>query len=128
MKRMRRSFGFAIAGLKHAVEMERNLQLFIPVYILVLILGGMVRLITWEWLALIFAGGLFLSTELLNTAIERLVDVLDDERKVVGRNHYFKMLKATKDVGAAASLMSLLAVIATVCIVFAPYVNIYVLH
>lgn len=104
------------------------MQLFIPVYALVLVLGGMVRLITWEWLALILAGGLFLSTELLNTAIERLVDVLDDERKVVGRNHYFKMLKATKDVGAAASLMSLITVIATICIVFAPYVNIYVLH
>jgi diacylglycerol kinase len=108
--------------------MERNLQLFLPIYILVLILGAMVRLISWEWLALVIAGSMFLSTEILNTAIERLTDVLDDERKVVGRNHYFKMLKAAKDVGAAASLVSLIAMIAVVCIVFGPYVNIYLLH
>jgi undecaprenol kinase len=125
---MRKSFGFAFQGVKHAIKMERNLQLFLPVYALVLILGGMVRLIAWEWLALILAGSMFFSIELLNTAIERLTDVLDDERKVVGRNHYFKMLKAAKDVGAGASLISLIAMIAVVCIVFGPYVNIYVLH
>lgn len=128
MKRIRKSFGFAVEGLTHAVEMERNLQLFIPVYILVLVLGGMVQLITWEWLALIITGGLFLSIELLNTAIERLADVLDEERKLSGRRGFHAKMKATKDVAAAASLMSLIAVIATVCIVFAPYVNIYILH
>jgi len=128
MRRMRKSFGFALEGLTHAVKMERNLQLFLPVYGLLLVLGGMVRLITWEWLALILAGGMFLSVELLNTAIERLTDVLDDEKKITGRTHYFKMLKAAKDVGAAASLISLIAVIAIVCIVFGPYVNIYILH
>lgn len=128
MRRIRKSFGFAVEGLTHAVEMERNLQLFIPVYILVLVLGGMVQLITWEWLALIITGGLFLSIELLNTAIERLADVLDEERKLSGRRGFHAKMKATKDVAAAASLMSLIAVIATVCIVFAPYVNIYILH
>lgn len=128
MKHIRKSFSFALEGFTHAVKMERNLQLFLPVYVLLLILGGMVRLITWEWLALILAGGLFLSVELLNTAIERLTDVLDDDRKVVGRNQYHAIIKAAKDVGAAASLVSLIAVIAVVCIVFAPYVNMYVLH
>lgn len=128
MRRIRRSFGFALEGLTHALSTELNLQLFLPVYILVLILGAMVRLITWEWLALILGGGMFLSVELLNTSIERLTDVLDDEKKVVGRNHYHTMLKAAKDVGAAASLISLIAMIAMVCIIFWPYVNIYVLH
>lgn len=128
MRRIRKSFGFALAGLQHAVAMERNLQLFLPVYALVLILGWMVRLLTWEWLALIIAGGMFLSVELLNTALERLTDVLDDQRKTIGRTHYFRTLKAAKDVGAAASLVSLIAMIAVVCIVFAPYVNMYVLH
>jgi diacylglycerol kinase len=71
---------------------------------------------------------MFVSVELLNTAIERLTDVLDDQKKVVGRNHYFKMLKAAKDTGAAASLISLIAMIAVTCIVFSPYVNIYILH
>lgn len=128
MRRIRKSFGFAVEGLVHAVQVEPNLQLFLPVYGLVLILGGMVQLITWEWLAIIITGCMFVSVELLNTAIERLTDVLDDQKKVVGRNHYFKMLKAAKDTGAAASLISLIAMIAVTCIVFGPYVNIYILH
>ena len=128
MRRIRKSFGFALEGLSHAVKMERNLQLFLPVYALLLILGSMVRLIGWEWLALIMAGGMFLSVELLNTALERLTDVLDDQKKITGRTHYHATLKAAKDVGAAASLVSLVAMIAVVCIVFGPYVNIYVLH
>ncbi len=128
MRRIRKSFGFAVEGLIHAVQVEPNLQLFLPVYGLVLLLGGMVQLIAWEWLAIIITGCMFISVELLNTAIERLTDVLDDQKKVVGRNHYFKMLKAAKDTGAAASLISLIAMIAVTCIVFGPYVNIYILH
>lgn len=128
MQRIRKSFGFAVEGLVHAVQVEPNLQLFLPVYGLVLLLGGMVQLIAWEWLAIIITGCMFVSVELLNTAIERLTDVLDDQKKVVGRNHYFKMLKAAKDTGAAASLISLIAMIAVTCIVFGPYVNIYILH
>lgn len=128
MRRIRKSFGFAVEGLMHGIQMEPNIRLFLPVYFLVLILGWMVQLIAWEWLALIVTGCLFLSIELLNTAIERLTDVLDDQKKVVGRNHYFKMLKAAKDTGAAASLVSLIGMICVTCIVFGPYVNIYILH
>ncbi len=128
MRRIRRSFGYALEGFTHAVKIERSLQLFIPVYILVMILGGLVDLLMWEWIALILAGGLFLSVELLNTSLERLADVLDEERKLAGRRSFHAKMKATKDVAAAASLMCLIAVIATVCIVFAPYVNIYVLR
>lgn len=128
MRRMRKSFGHALEGLTHAVRMEKNLQIFLPVYALVLIVGGFVHLLTWEWLALILSGAMLVSVEILNTSIERLTDVLDDQRKVNGRNHYYKMLKAAKDTGAAASLVSLIAVIAVVCVVFGPYVNIYILN
>ncbi len=128
MKRIRRSFGFASEGFMHAMKIERSLQLFIPVYILVLILGGLVHLLTWEWLALILAGGLFLATELLNTALERLADVLDEERKLAGRKAFHAKMKATKDVAAAASLVSLVAVIAVVLVVFQPYVKIYLFN
>jgi diacylglycerol kinase len=128
MRRIRRSFGYAFEGFIHAFAIERSLQLFIPVYILVLVLGGLANLLMWEWLALVLSGGFFLSIELLNTSLERLADVLDEERKLAGRRGFHAKMKATKDVAAAASLMSLIAVIATVCIVFAPYVNIYILH
>lgn len=128
MKRLRRSFGFASEGLIHAMKIERSLQLFVPVYILTLMLGALVHLLTWEWLALILAGGCFLGIELLNTALERLADVLDEERKLAGRKSFHAKMKATKDVAAAASLMSLIAVIAVVILVFQPYAKIYLFN
>jgi len=109
------------------MRMERNLQLFVPVYVLILIAGGLMRLLPWEWLALIIAGFGFISTELLNTAVERLTDVLDDQRKTAGRTHYHATFKAAKDVGAAASLISLIAVITVIVVVFLPYVQLYLL-
>jgi diacylglycerol kinase len=121
VKRIQKSFGYSMQGLRHAIETERNLQLFIPVYVAILLIGVPARLLGWEWLALIISGSTFISVELLNTCIERLTDVLDDEKKVIGRTHYHAMLKAAKDVGAAASLISLVAVSAVIVIVFYPY-------
>lgn len=126
MKRIGKSFGYSIEGLVHAIGMEKNLQIFIPVYIIVLLIGIPARLLTWEWLSLIMSGTTFLSIELLNTALERLTDVLDDQKKITGRNHYHAMLKAAKDVGAAASLISLIGVVAVVAVVFWPYIRLYV--
>jgi diacylglycerol kinase len=125
MKPIWTSFRHSLNGLLHAYAHERNLQIFTVVYVPVLLLGGILRLQTVEWLALLLAGGLFQSIELINTAIERLTDVLDHERKLLGREGYHAGMKWTKDVAAAAALMSLLTVIAVIVMVFWPYVAIY---
>lgn len=121
MRRIKRSFGYAVSGLKHAFKVERNLRLFLPTFLLVLVLGGITRLLVWEWLALIISGGAFLATELLNTAIERLADVLDHERKLQGRGFHAGM-KACKDVAAGASLVMFFALIIVIVMVFWPYI------
>lgn len=128
MKRVRKSFGYAVDGLMHAFAIERNLQLFAPIYALVLVLGAAVRLLTWEWLILILAGACFMAVELLNTALERLTDVLDDQKKILGGHRYHASMKAAKDVAAAASLIMLLALVAVVITVFWPYADLYVLR
>jgi diacylglycerol kinase len=125
MRRIKKSFGHAIDGLVHAIKMERNLKLFIPVYLIILICGIPVVRLLWEWIALLMAGGLFLSIELLNTSLERLIDVLDDQKKLLGGTHYHG-IKAAKDVAAAASLVSLLMLIAVLVLVFWPYLKLYV--
>ncbi len=125
MPRTFHSFLHALHGLLHAYARERNLQVFTAVYALILIGAGFIGLLTWEWLALILAGGLFLAVELLNTAIERLTDVLDHERKLLGREEYHAGMQWTKDVAASASLVSLMVVIAVLAVVFFPYVEIW---
>ncbi len=121
MRRIKRSFGYAVDGLKHAFRIEKNLRLFLPVFILVLILAGVVHILVWEWLALIIAGAAFTATELINTAIERLADVLDHERKLQGRGFHAGM-KACKDVAAGASLVMFAALVVVIVMVFWPYI------
>jgi diacylglycerol kinase len=124
MKRLKKSFSHAIDGLAHAVSRERNLQLFLPVYGVVLIIGAYVHLLTWEWLTLIIAGFSFFAVEMLNTALERLTDVLDDQKKSAGR-HYHASMKATKDVAAGGSLVIFIALVFVIAAVFWPYAKIY---
>ncbi len=121
---MKRSLGFAIAGIIHAFEREKNLRAFLLGYIVVLGFATYFRLLTWEWMAIVIVGGVFLATELLNTAIERFVDVVDHNRKIEGSSGYHANLKAAKDVAAAASLVSLLINIIVIIMVFYPYVDI----
>lgn len=121
---LRRSFGFAIAGLRHAWKKERNLRLFAKCYVLVIATGLFFRLLAWEWIAVLAAGLGFMTVELLNTSIERLTDALDANRKLDGTTGFHPMLKATKDVAAAASLMCLILVIGILALVFWPYAHI----
>jgi diacylglycerol kinase len=119
---MKRSMGFAVAGLVHAFKREPNLRMFSYGYIVVIGVGLYFHLLAWEWLAVIIAGCAFLATELLNTAIERFVDVVDHNRKMDGGTGYHANLKASKDVAASASLIMLIVNVLVICIVLYPYV------
>lgn len=122
MKRALKSLNHALSGFSHALQRERNLQLFLMGYIVVIILGAFLHLKPDEWLAIILSGGLFMAMELLNTALERFVDVFDEYRKIIKPSDTHHLgLKLTKDVASAASLVSLIVVVCVVLIVFVPH-------
>lgn len=119
LRRATTSFSHAWEGLIHAVRRERNVRLFLVCYTAFLIvLAALFRLRAWEWVALFLAGGTFLAVELLNTAIERLTDAVDELRGP--SNGYHAMLRAAKDVAAAASLVSLVTVGAACAAILVP--------
>lgn len=67
------------------------------------------------------SGGGFLVTELLNTALERLVDAVDDIRRkedITLPRH--AKLKATKDVASSASLVALGITGIVILMIFVP--------
>jgi diacylglycerol kinase len=120
MRKTVKSLRYALAGVLHAAVTERNFPLFVVAFAIELFLAFFLRISRFEWTALIITGGVFLSVELLNTAIERLSDALNDEQ------HKFNVkfdsgIRLTKDVAAAASFMSLLTIIAISLIVFLPH-------
>lgn len=110
MKRMAKSVGYAVSGLVHAVSTERNIQQFLIGFFIYCCIGVSVHFDIFEWVIVAFAAGCFLIVELINTAIERLADTVDDGEKKKNGGHYHTGIKQAKDVAAAASLIALIMV------------------
>ncbi len=92
------SFNYAIAGIVHGLKTQRNMQLHVVVMVLVLLASLFLDLTRIELTAIFFAIGLVLISEMLNTAIEAIVDlIIDTHHRTAG---------TAKDIGAGAVLIA----------------------
>ena len=107
-----RSFGYAIKGLILLFREEHNFRIHISAAILVVIIGFILRINSIEWLAVIFAIGIVLITEILNTAIENMADLITLEKD--------ERIRKIKDLGAAAALISAFIAAIIGIIIFLP--------
>ncbi|NSL50292.1 diacylglycerol kinase family protein [Calidifontibacillus erzurumensis] len=94
LKRLFRSFGFAIQGFIHAVKKERNMQIHLTAACLVLFFAYFFSISRMEWIIILLCIGSVISLECINTAIERTIDLCTDEIK--------PLAKQAKDTAAAA--------------------------
>ncbi len=92
-KRLIKSFQYAINGYKTAFSTEPNMKVHTLIGICVFIGGLIFKISTLEWIFIVFAIGLVIGAELLNTAIEHLVDLATQE--------YHKKAMIAKDTAAA---------------------------
>jgi len=107
----RRSFRYALNGLFLLFTREPNFRLQ-AIAAAVAVTAGLLRHISHlQWLALIFAIGLVLITEALNTCIEKLCDFACDSK-------IHPAIKVIKDVAAAAVLIAAFVSIAIGLIIF----------
>ena len=120
MRRYIHSVGYALSGWRAAIHVEHNLKVFVFTYGLSLLLGVWAGLSAVEWVVVLFSGAVFLSIELLNTAIERFTDAFDAHAKAQD-DVQFLAIKNTKDISAGAALMTGLAWAAVLLIIFLPY-------
>jgi len=97
-ERIAQSFKNAANGFRRAFTEERNMKIHLVAAILVIIFGFLFKLDTPRWLAVVFAIGLVFVSELFNTAIELLTDMVTTE--------YSQQAKNVKDISAAAVLVS----------------------
>lgn len=99
------SFGNALRGLSRAFKTQRNLRLQGAAAILAVLLGRYLHITRYEWAIVFLCIGLVMGLELLNTALEELLDKLHPEKD--------EKIGMAKDMAAAAvlfaSLMALLA-------------------
>src|SRR5262245_31499181 len=70
------SFRAAIAGLAHALRTQPNAQIHLVATSVVIAMGLWLGLTRWDWCAITLAVGLVWTCELLNTALEAVVDLV----------------------------------------------------
>lgn len=114
--RMRgQSFKYAWEGILAFFRAEHNAIIHLMASIAVVCLALVFRVTRTEAVALILSIGFVWATELFNTAIEKMMDMVSTER--------LPEIKLIKDVSAAAVLVAAFCALLVGCIVFIPKIS-----
>jgi diacylglycerol kinase len=113
MRRFFKGFRYALNGMASALR-QPNLRIQLATAILAVAAGWYFDITAGEWLAVVIAIALVISMELMNTALEHLVDLISPE-------HHPKAGKV-KDIAAGAVLAAAIAAVVIGVIVFWKYV------
>ena len=76
IKRIIKSFGYAINGVKDAYKDEPNMKIHVLVATVVILVAFILKVSTLEWLILLLLIGLVIAAEVLNTSLENFVDLV----------------------------------------------------
>lgn len=115
--RLHESVGHAIDGIQYVVSHERNFRIEITFAIMVTIASFIFKVSLMEWSLLILVIGMVLALEMVNTAMERCVDLVTKD--------YKELAKVAKDVAAGAVLViSMFSVILGI-IIFLPKIMLF---
>lgn len=106
------SFANAWRGVTVFIRQEHNAWIHCAVTIMVIIAGFLFHISISEWIAVIFAIGLVLAAEAINSAIERLSDVVQPEKD--------DRIRDVKDISAGAVLIGAIAAAVIGIIIFLP--------
>ena len=105
-----KSFGYAFAGIFAVVTKERNMKIHCAAVVCVMIAGLVFHISPIEWCICLTLFGLVMALEMVNTAVEAVVDLVTEERK--------PLAKLAKDAAAGAVLIAaIMAAIAGLIIV-----------
>lgn len=106
-----RSFKYALEGILSAMK-EQNFKFHLLAIVIVIIASVWTGISMVEWLVVISIMTLVLSLEMMNSAIERVVDLVTTE--------IHPLAKLAKDLAAGAVLIAAIASVIIGCIIFLP--------
>ncbi|HEL1557841.1 diacylglycerol kinase family protein [Streptococcus suis] len=107
------SLDFAVSGLITAFKEERNMRKHAVSAILVILAGLVFQVSVIEWLFLLLSISLVIAFEIVNSAIENVVDLASDY-------HFSMLAKNAKDMAAGAVLFVSGFALLTGLIIFVP--------
>ena len=114
MKRFLKSFVHAIRGIWSGVADQRNLKVQIAIAAIVVVAGFYFRITPGEWSIVLLCIGLVLGLEMINSALESLVDLVTPERKPLAGK--------IKDIAAGAVLIASCIAVGIGILIFRKYV------
>ena len=112
MKKIRNSFKYAIEGIWTSFKTERNMKIHIFIMILVIIAGIILKINKSEWIICIIWFAIVIGSELFNTSIETIVDMVMPEKN--------EKAKIAKDVSAGAVLVVAIGAAIIGLVIFVP--------
>jgi diacylglycerol kinase (ATP) len=112
IRRRFRSFRWAIAGIRQFIRDEHNARIHLAATIAVVIAAFFLHVSRLEAAALALAIGGVWATELLNTSLERMADLISVEQHPT--------IKFIKDLGAGAVLVAAFTAVIVGLLIFIP--------
>lgn len=105
-----RSFGYAIQGVWHCINHERNMRIHIVAALYVLVFSLFFQLSAAEYGVLFVLIGLVMALELVNTALEAAGNAITKEKN--------RQIKILKDTAAGAVFVFALTAVAVGLVIF----------
>lgn len=102
----------SLDGIQYAFHTERNFRIQLLIAILAIILGAILRLTLAEWLVICINIGSVFFAEMMNTAIEIVLDLYSQE--------YNEKIKRAKDMASGAVFVIAIVAAISGCILFLP--------
>ena len=106
------SLFFALKGLARLIRYERNARIHLLATVVVTICGLLFKIEPVEWALIAVVVGMVFLSELFNTAIENIADIVSPE--------WNAKIEIIKDYSAAAVLVSALVALVVGAVVFMP--------
>ena len=110
--RVIKSFACAFAGLKDCLLHEKNFRIQYVIALVIIIAGLFFALSETEWMIIFLCFAVVLSFEIINSAIEKLCDLVCPQFNLT--------IKKVKDMSASAVLLASFISFIVGCIIFLP--------
>lgn len=110
---LKKSFGFAFEGLRFAWKKDQNLRVHTVVAIVVIVASVILKVSTVEKSILGVMIILVISTEMINSAIEQMVDLITKEHRMEA--------KLAKDVASGMVFITAFGSVIVGILIFTPY-------
>ena len=116
--RFLKSVIYAWQGIKYCFNSEKNFQIQLIVTLITLLAGILFKINAGEWIAVLICIALVLGLEMVNSAIEKLSNIVTESIHPV--------IKQVKDIAAGAVFLVSIISFITGCIIFIPKIDLII--